>query len=204
VIRRAARIFLNLLTVASLLLCAAAAGAWGRSYWLTDRFTVRVGDRRLFVETDDRRLNVCWTSRPYFEPTWRVEPAGAADAGSWRAFFHIRRDPRPSGPDVRRTDGWLGFLLTPTYHQTSRDPALDVWFTVVGVPFYFVFWTAALLPAARARRALGRRRRRRLGLCPACGYDCRATPERCPECGRVLCVRVLPDVQPATKTSREM
>jgi hypothetical protein len=42
----------------------------------------------------------------------------------------------------------------------------------------------AILPAFWIRRYLERRKLVAQGHCPFCGYDLRAIPERCPECGK--------------------
>lgn len=76
------------------------------------------------------------------------------------------------------------------YSTTTSNPApedrgpIAGW--AVGGPFWFVSLISAPVPCiwlARRARQHKRCRRRQRGVCEQCGYDLRATPESCPECG---------------------
>jgi hypothetical protein len=62
----------------------------------------------------------------------------------------------------------------------------DYRFHVLSAPLWFVVGVFAVLPlvaSVRVTRGRVRKRRRARGLCLACGYDLRASPNQCPECG---------------------
>jgi hypothetical protein len=55
---------------------------------------------------------------------------------------------------------------------------------LITVPFWLFAAITAIPPLLALRRKLHERRCWHLARCPSCGYDLRATPNRCPECGR--------------------
>ena len=96
--------------------------------------------------------------------------------------FHEAYVGRPAGPtpapDAVPRWSLLGFEYTERHEVSLRMRS-----QTLAVPHWGVLVAFALLPVLRVTALSDRRRRRRLGLCPACGYDLRATPGRCPECG---------------------
>jgi len=55
--------------------------------------------------------------------------------------------------------------------------------TAVVVPLWMIAAATTVLPVFWLVLRIIQKRQKRLGLCAICGYDLRATPDRCPECG---------------------
>jgi hypothetical protein len=60
----------------------------------------------------------------------------------------------------------------------------------MAIPYWCAMLATALLPVLYLAGARRRAKRRALGLCDRCGYDLRASPGRCPECGATAPLRV--------------
>jgi hypothetical protein len=171
-VRRLARILLNALTTLSLLLCLASAVVWVRSYWRLDEVTwdqaAGPGADGSFFEFlcggGGAAIRV-GSSRPLLA-TWE-------GSGGWHWWRWYGNRPRFAG-------GW-GANRWGFNYDSREDPGVRWWAVVFPLWLPTIFF--ALLPLARLALSIRRRRRNRKGRCKNCGYDLRATPERCPECG---------------------
>ena len=192
------------LSIVSLALCAATAVLWVRSYWIADEFIAPHGNWSVATG---------WTRGMFFRhsigplppaPAYLLRAAPPAPPAS--GHFQVPASPMRRGrralgdPGIRHEGGALGFWWFISDGGISAapmpaGPALPPGGSYGMARFppmrqYIVpFWAAAILFSVLPSAWLARRRHssqcrlRSEGRCIRCGYDLRATPTRCPECG---------------------
>ena len=177
-----ARRLLNLLTALSLLMFLAVGALWARSGVVGDEWTFTLGGRSVMVRSDWGRLSLAvledWVESDHF--VWRRSGGGYHDTLPGRP---ISIPPEVLGVQYRSGTFTYG---RPTAAVPGATVTGRYWWLRIYHPHALLL--LALLPAAHLLRRLSTRRRIAAGLCPACGYDLRATPGRCPECGATASV----------------
>jgi hypothetical protein len=162
------RRLLNLLTAVSLLLCVATCVLWVRGHFVIDSFQWPASDRRwIGVASDGGGVYVIYT---------------VTEAGWGTTLRHGYHAWPARGGSANATPARWSFAGFEVRHPTMSHVSGGS----IRMPYVaIVVLTAGASAAARGWVVFHRRRRAADRHCSACGYDLRATPERCPECGAV-------------------
>ena len=109
-----------------------------------------------------------------------VQPAPTSNGVN---YHHSGIDPVPEfQPDrtklgfayVSRVSGWRERGTNRRVTRTTQQLSFPAW-----LPAFLT----AILPIRWLATPIRQRRLRKRGFCPSCGYDLRASTDRCPECG---------------------
>ena len=171
------RWLLNVAVNAALLFAAAAVALWVRSHWATDWIYVGRGGVSAMVMTARNGCLLQWTGGnpdPRDRPLrWHRQSDDPSELvrGNWR--FWTQCEPRQL----------LGVI---TWGRATYG--FSGWGISLLMPYWLLACSAAASGAALLmilRRLHRGERRCRAGQCVRCGYDLRASKDRCPECGAV-------------------
>jgi hypothetical protein len=188
--RRLLRILLNAATVLSLVLCVAMAVLWVRGYWTTDRlirtsaWPIGTGVEARTMDVIARRgrlgihLQHVQVSMNQNRVAFLLGPSAATKQGpAWNYTNDVAGWPYPDDGPFWKVLRWR----QSEYHFQSHSMEAD---TAVEFSPWALVGVLGILPAAVLWKRSSSSRRAQ-GLCLRCGYDLRATPERCPECGTI-------------------
>ena len=147
--------------------------------------------RKLFTLTSALSLLLCvgalviWALsygalRDAYGPLRVQSRGGIWAAGVYEGYASVNHYLPDSANPMRRYDvGWrLPHIAAYRYFQER----FQRWSTTL-VSLWFLTLLFAIFPIVRFAPLLWRGRRSAGRVCGRCGYDLRATPDRCPECG---------------------
>jgi hypothetical protein len=157
------RRLLNLLAAVALILFAATTAIWLRSLWWSDVQTCHVGNGPSYFQWESYkgRLRISKYVVGVYMPPQKL-----------KAFIALRSTGLAAlaGRFLKIAIGraYMSNGVTVFYGSFVFFPA------ILPVIFFGLLSALSLLSRPKLRLA---------GHCPSCGYDLRATPTRCPECG---------------------
>lgn len=179
------RVF-NVLTALALLLCLATAAMWVRSYLNFDtvRYSRSVDEQgaQTFFDVGSR-----WGEVSLYRTRSRPVPT-TTSTGLQAWTVPARVILKHPGAVRAMSNGPLGFGYghVPETQLTSAGRTYRSTWTTLFVPYWALTVLFLLLPLTCCARWWREHRREQVGRCRVCGYDLRASPERCPECGAVV------------------
>jgi hypothetical protein len=187
----------NVLAAVSLVPCLATGVSGIRSIWTGDLLVVRVGH----PACDTRSSFNLWMDCGELTAMFSVYMRQGMDAGgsfgrpiSWASQPTPPRQPltltQVRWEAQQEAQGWIRHIGPFRYRRSDDANLMGTWRDrtwQVCAPAWSVCALTGALPAmwfVRRRRWRAAHRRRN-NCCATCGYDLRATPDRCPECGAI-------------------
>ena len=186
----------TLASAISLLLCIGIIWLWVRSRTTHDRVSHYGPEYLREFDSDSGRMLVSRTNNPW--PRMAVETRQLMAENP--AFAERARHDREVVRWFQLAEPHWSRLSLPAYNAASSlirarsrlgfGYATEMWYGDTGelgvwivVPHWALAVPASILPMMWFAGLAKRLRRQRVGLCPVCGYDLRASTGRCPECG---------------------
>ena len=158
----------TIVSALSLLLCVTVAAAWGRAQFGDELWVRCVGHSLVLYGADGQAAATA--------PMYFFDPSQSATLYEGpRGLLRLLRAGRLGTASSR--------FASVEFYWDARRPVPT--FRVLVVPLAYPLALTALPPLAWLATRRRRARRAARGLCRQCGYDLRATPDRCPECGTV-------------------